>query len=111
MTSSFKFTPDQRGIDDVLTGPDLGKFLTDVAVDAAGRIEKHGPTSKDSFMGWKGSVVALPARPDGDSIAALVGSESPGWHLVEYGTATTQPYAAIRKGVRETGVRFEEGST
>lgn len=33
------------------------------------------------------------------------------WHLVEYGSANNPPYAPVRRGTRELGLRFENAGT
>lgn len=56
-------------------------------------------------------VVAGTYRPDvdisGDRVRVLPGS--PFWAIIEYGTATSPPYAPIRSAVSASGARFTDG--
>lgn len=106
MRKGFEFVPDQSGIDDVSTGEGVADFLTEVAKEAASRVKDRGPKGAD-FFDYGSTVEAIPAGRGPDAEAGVqVGS--PGWHLVEYGTARISPRAPLRKGVSEVA-EFKEG--
>lgn len=109
--SSFKFEPDRAGIEDVVNGPGVADYLTAVAKDAADRIRRRAPHGRDAFFNYWKSVRHVPATrgPDG-TLEAAAGSDSPGWHLAEYGTERLAPLAPIRRGVEEVGIKIEGGS-
>lgn len=109
MTSSFRFDRDDQGIEGAANGPAIGDLLTNAAQQGAASAEGLGPRRATSFMNWRKSIRAVPARRTSEGMEAAFGSDSPGWHLVEYGTANTRPYAALRRAARAVGLRFEEG--
>lgn len=107
--SSFKFERDDSGISEVVNGPGVAEHLTAVARDAADRIKRRAPQGRDSFFNYWRSVRYVPAQMTGDGLEAAAGSDSPGWHLAEYGTSRLAPIAPIRRGVEEVGIELEGG--
>lgn len=103
----FRFTPNEDGIHEVSTGAEVGKLLTQYARDAARNIKRLAPT-KRGFMDYRKNVKAIAARRGPDGFEAQVVVDTPVWHLPEYGTAEHRATAPIRKGVKETGIQFEE---
>lgn len=108
--SSFRFEPDKPGIEDVVNGPGVADYLTAIARDAADRIRRRAPHGRDAFFNYWRSVRYVPAQrgPDG-TLEAAAGSDSPGWHLAEYGTERLAPIAPIRRGVEEVGIEIKTG--
>lgn len=108
MTKGFVFIPDQRGIYQVTTGPEIADLLNERAREAATEIRKRAPRRGKSFMGYRRKIKTTRARRVGNTIQAEVYVDSPVWHLPEYGTSEITPTAPIRNGVRATGIKFEE---
>lgn len=114
----FRFEPDPRGIEEITSsGPAVDRALNEAADKAAELMRRNARTlDADDFFGMRDSISVIPARGDTSRIAigsqdgvAFVGSDSPGWHLQEYGTARQAPRAIIRRAMRAVrGVRFEE---
>lgn len=102
----FKFTPDRKGIEDVLESPGVGRLLTERASRARERIQRYAPRG---FMGYYKTVRFVPAQKGPDGLEAAVGVDSPVWHLPEYGTARYPARSPIRRGVAEVVDRLEEG--
>ncbi len=106
-TKGFRFTPNESGIHEVTTGPDVGKLLNQYADDAARNIRRLAPRRR-SFMDYRKNIKVNRARKVGNTVRAEVVVDSPLWHLPEYGTSRLAPSAPIRTGVRATGIKFEE---
>lgn len=102
----MKFTPNRRGIEDVLRSAGVAELLTDTAEQVAEEIRATAPRG---FMDYRESVTVEPARPGafGDLEAAAV-VDSPGWHLPEYGSVNNAPRATIRNAARAVLDTFEE---
>ena len=109
MTSSFTFKPDDRGIADAVNGEGVAEHLTAIVADARTKIQRRAPHGRDAFYDYHRSIRYVPARRTPDGLEAAVGSDSPGWHLVEYGTQRFSPLAPIRRGVEEAGIELTEG--
>lgn len=113
MADGFRFEPDRAGIERVATGPAVDAVLNERAQAAAGKMRNlAGSLRAGSFFRFRSSIRVIRARGHGDDRAAYVGSDSPGWHLQEFGTARERPRAIIRRAMKSTpGIRFEEGSS
>lgn len=111
MAAGFRFEPDPAGIDRVSTGEAIAP-----AIDiAAAKVEQQmrtlsGRLSAAAFMGFRRTIRRLRARSVEGEQTAYVGSDSPVWHLQEYGTEHTRPHAILRRAIKLAGLRFEEGS-
>lgn len=119
MNDDFRFDPDPQGIETVSsTGPVVAAALTDAAVRAGAKMKALAAgMDRDDFFGFRDSIRVIPAREDVRRIsvgsvdgAAFVGSDSPGWHLQEFGTRRTRARAIIRRALRAVpGIDFKEG--
>lgn len=108
MRTGFEFKPDNKGIENVLEGPGVARALDTVAEEAASKMRSMAPRG---FFDFKKRITTRKAKKTGAGLAAAVGSDSPGWHLQEFGTARQPPRATIRKALRSmSGIKFEEGS-
>lgn len=108
MRGGFEFKPDKAGIERVLEGPGVARVLDRSAESAASKMRAMAPRG---FFRYKESISAKKARKTSEGLAAAAGSDSPGWHLVEFGTVSQPPRAVIRKALRSIrSIRFEEGS-
>jgi hypothetical protein len=106
--SSFKFTPNRRGIDEVLEGPGVERLLDELAERVASEIRSNAPVGSD-FMDYRAGIDTEPAHRGFDGLEAAVVVDSPGWHLVEYGSVNTAPRAIIANAARAVLDNFEEG--
>jgi len=120
VNGDFRFEPDPKGIEEVsTTGPVVAAALTDAAERAASKMKtlSAGMGSED-FFGFRDSIHVIPAAEDPRRMAigsqkgvAFVGSDSPGWHLQEFGTRRQRARAIIRRALRAVpGVDFKEGA-
>lgn len=110
MADGWKFRPDEAGIKAVSTGPGVDVALNLAAQAAAARMRSLAAGMKSgSFFKFRSTIKAVKASGTGKERAAYAGSSSPGWHLQEFGTAHDRPHAVIRRGMKASGVRFEEG--
>lgn len=101
------FRRNNRGIDEALQGAEMRRHLNNAADTVADEIRRNAPRG---FMSYEEGIGTEDARPgpSGDLESAVV-VDSPGWHLVEYGSVNTAPRAIIRNAVRSAGLDFEEG--
>lgn len=110
MSRDFRFVPDRPGIAAVSSGPGVALALTAAATGALRRMESlSSGMHRGTFFDFQGSLGVIAARPVRGEFVAYVGSNSPGWHLQEYGTLYRPPRAIIRRGIKATGIKFEEG--
>lgn len=110
MPGGFRFDPHLPGIKAVSTGPGVAPFIDKAAGKAAGKMRNLASKLKRSaFFDFRDSIKTVKSRTIGEDVVAYVGSDSPGWHLQEFGTARQQPRAIIRRGMKQSGIRFEEG--
>lgn len=109
--SDFTFTPDDRGIEDVLNGPGMAQHLNGAAGAIAGAVKNRGPRRRASFFEYRSGVSVMPATfTRSEGLVAAVVADSPGWHLAEFGTTEVSALAPLRRGARDvSGVRFIEG--
>lgn len=111
MPGGWRFDPDPAGIKEVAHGPAVKPALDAAASKAAGAMKNlAGRLRSASFFQFRSSVKAIPAEMVDGEMTAYAGSDSPGWHLQEYGTARAKPTAIIRRGMKQSGIRFEEGT-
>jgi len=110
MATGFRFKPDTVGIVRVANGEGVKEVLTAAARAGAAEVKKLGPKRRTSFFNWRASVKAIPAtmQPDG-KMAAAVAVDSPGWHLVEFGTAEHPALAPLRRGIVLAGIELRTG--
>lgn len=111
MAEGFRFDPDTAGIDRVSTGPQIAPVI-DIAAAKAEQTMRQlaGRLSGQAFMGFRRTIRRRRARSVDGEMTAYVGSDSPVWHLQEYGTEHTRALAIIRRAMKKTaGIRFEEG--
>lgn len=116
----FRFVPDPDGIAEVSEhGPAVAAALTDAAERAAAKMKTlSAGMARDDFFGFSSSIKVIPAAEDTRRIAigsekgvAFVGSDSPGWHLQEFGTRRQRPRAILRRALRMVpGIDFKEGA-
>lgn len=108
-SSAFRFDPDAGGIRDLLTGRPVADLLTETARNARELVLKYAPSDPDDFFRYRSSVRYVPAQTVSnlDDMFAAVGSDSPGWHLVEFGTVRYPARAPIRRGVQESGIELD----
>lgn len=104
--TGFRFELDASGVDEVVNGRGVAEHLTAIAADARTKIQRRAPFGRDAFFDYHGSIRYVPARRGPDGLEAAVGSDSPAWHLVEFGTARYEPRAPIRRGVEEAGIEL-----
>lgn len=110
MADGFRFEKDDAGIKRVANGPGVAHALDKAAAKAEGKIKAlAGNLSAGAFLGFRGSIRSIKSRDVSGEQTAYVGSDSPGWHLQEFGTSRTRPKAIIRRGMKTSGIRFEEG--
>lgn len=119
MNDEFRFEPDPDGIAEVSEhGPAVAAALTDAAERAASKMRSlSGGMDSEDFFGFRDSIKVIPAAEDTRRMAigsqkgvAFVGSDSPGWHLQEFGTRRQRPRSIIRRALRMVpGVDFKEG--
>jgi len=107
MPVGFRFTPDDQGIYEVANGAGVRGILTERAQVAAKEVRRLSP-KKRHFFSYTKSVKAVPAKKVGKGYESAVEVDSPGWHLVEYGSRYSTATAPLRRGVRNSGLRFEE---
>jgi hypothetical protein len=108
MVRDFRFDPDPAGIKKISEEGAAVNRALDLAADdaAAGMKRLAGGLDRDDFFGFRDSIKTIPAK-DG---VAYVGSDSPGWHLQEFGTRHTRPRAVLRRALRAVrGLNFKEG--
>lgn len=111
MADGWRFEPDRPGIEAVAHGPAVKPALDAAATKAAGSMRNlAGALRSASFFRFRSSISAIPAELVHGEMTAYAGSDSPGWHLQEYGTARAKPTAIIRRGMKQSGIRFEEGT-
>lgn len=110
MAGGFRFDPNPAGIDDLAKGSPATAFaLEEAAAIAAENMTRLATLSGSAFFDFRGSIDWFDARDVGGELVAYAGSDSPGWHLQEYGTSRLHPFAILRKGIKAAGIRFEEG--
>lgn len=110
MADGFRFAPHLPGIEKVSKGPAIMPELDKAAEKAAGKMRGFASGMKRSaFFDFRGSIRVVRSRMEGDEAVAYVGSGAPGWHLQEFGTARQRPRAVIRRGMKASGIKFEEG--
>lgn len=102
----MKFEPDEAGIKDVLNGPGVRKHIDTVTSQIADAARRLAPSG---FMEYRKSIESIPATDGPDGPVGYAGSDHPGWHLAEYGTARSPARAPLRNAVAQVGIRFEEG--
>jgi len=105
--NDFRFDPDELGIERVLNGPEMAGFLTDAASDVAGRVTKYAPAKRRDFFDYRSKVKAVPARLTSDGLEAGVEVDSPGWHLVEFGTIRYPARAPLRRAMQDAGFELD----
>lgn len=111
MANGWRFEPDAAGIEAAAHGPAVKPALDAAASKAAGAMKNlAGRLRSPSFFSFRSSVKAIPAEMIDGEMTAFAGSDSPGWHLQEFGTAHAKPTAIIRRGMKQSGIRFEEGN-
>lgn len=111
MADGFRFDPHLPGIAKVSTGPGVAPLLDKAAEKAATKMKGlAGKMKSSAFFDFRKSIKTVKSHTiaAGDAVA-YVGSDSPGWHLQEFGTASQPPRAIIRRGMKTSGIRFEEG--
>ena len=107
----YDLEPDAAGIEKAANGPAAKAALDSAAGKAASAMKSlAGALKSASFFQFRKTVKAIPAEMVDGEMTAFVGSDSPGWHLQEFGTAHEKPKAIIRRGMKQSGIRFEEGS-
>lgn len=116
--ADFRFELDEQGVAEITSGgPAVDRALNAAADRAADNMRRNARRFEvDDYFRFAQSIKVIPARDDPSRIAigsepgvAYVGSDSPGWHLQEYGTARQSPRAVIRRGLRAVkDLRFEE---
>lgn len=104
----FRFEPDAQGIFEVSSGPAVKGVLTQRAQDMAREVRKLAPKRR-GFFDYRKHVKAVAAKLIGKGYEAAVEVDSPGWHLPEFGTASTPATAPLRRGARLAGLDFKEG--
>lgn len=110
MAGGFRFHPDEVGIVRVAAGESVADVLTAAAQAGAAEVVKLGPRHRRSFFDWKAGVKAIPATRGADGkFAAAVVVDSPGWHLLEFGTSTVSATAPLRRGVLLAGIELLNG--
>ena len=110
MATGFRFEPDAQGIVRVANGDAVKGVLTAAARAGAAKVKELGPKRRTAFFDWRANVKAIPATrgPDG-KMAAAVEVDSPGWHLVEFGTAEHSALAPLRRGIVLAGIELRTG--
>lgn len=110
MAAGFRFDPHLPGIEAVSTGAGVAPALDKAAEKAATKMRNLAAKMKSSdFFDFRKSISTVKSRKIAGEQVAYVGSDSPGWHLQEFGTAQQKPRAIIRRGMKQSGIRFEEG--
>jgi hypothetical protein len=105
--NDFRFDPDELGIARVLNGPEMAGFLTGAARDVAGRVDRYAPSKRRDFYDYRSNVRAVPASLTADGLEAAVEVDSPGWHLVEFGSLHYPARAPLRRAMQDAGFELD----
>lgn len=105
--NDFRFDPDEAGIERVMTGPAMAAFLTDKAKDVKGRVLNYAPSAKRDFYDYRSNVRYVPATLTAEGLESRVEVDSPGWHLVEFGTMRYPARAPLRRAMQEAGFELD----
>lgn len=79
------------------------KEMVREAVDAVEEAAKRNSPLGSDFVGYYGRFVKRAFQTFG-----TVGSKDVAAHLIEFGSVNNPPYAPLRKGVDEAGLRFAD---
>lgn len=101
----FRFEPNPHGIHKVGTGPGVIALVN----RNAGYVLESARATPDADAEYLRSLGKTPAAVDRDgTVAASVYSDSPFWHLFEFGSINNAPIRPLSRAVTDTGLRFEE---
>jgi hypothetical protein len=110
MTAGWRFEPDPAGIEALCKrSAPTAVALNTAAAEAERNMQRLATMSGSAFFEFRDSIHSVAAKIEGDELTAYAGSDSPGWHLQEYGTSRLSPRGIIRKGIKAAKIKFEEG--
>lgn len=105
MTVKTTYTPNPAGISDLLRGRQVGEFVD----SAAGRVLDSARAKAPVHTGdYKASLDRTAAELDGDTWSAVVYTDDPFWHLIEFGSVNNRPYRTLSQAVTDAGLDFED---
>lgn len=100
---SVSWEPNPKGVDELLSSAQAASVIADLAAMVGQQVERAWP--KATGRGAR-SVVTGSGEEDGRAVG-YVGSTSPFWHLVEYGSTNNAPYRPFARGVQAAGLDYE----
>jgi hypothetical protein len=93
---------ERDAVDEIVALPSVTRYLVDVGEQIGGSIVAQVPvvdgTMRASFS---------PSVDESGSDDVRLLPNSPFWHWLEYGTATSPVYRPIQRGVEAVGARYE----
>lgn len=101
----MRFELDEAGLERLLSAGQAERVARDAAqaiVDEAERIAPHG------FMGYRDHLDVGEAHTLDGVVAVDAVADSPGWHLVEFGSANNVPHRVLERAARNVGIDFRE---
>lgn len=100
---TFKFTPNHAGIARLAKGPGVTGFVN----KNAQRVLQNAKADGSVDVEYRASLSMTPAVVGSDE-PAKVHSDSPFWHLFEFGSINNPPYRPLTNAVRDAGLKFED---
>lgn len=99
------YIPNPKAADELLGGDGAVEYVSGIADALAERARGYTPVltgeSREAVVSGGGGVV------DGTAVA-YAGSESPIWHILEFGTVDTPIFAPFRRAAESLGLKWTD---
>lgn len=103
------FTLSRRGIRALWASDAVGDYLTQAAGEVNGSVRRARRDLNVSVGRRKGAPEAGDTALDDQGVRyATIVVTDPGWHLAEYGTATSPAHRPIQTGVERSGAKWKD---
>lgn len=104
----MRFTPNARGIEDVIESAGTKRVLKDVAGEVRDEVESQAERFANTRH-FASSIEVTDVVPQHDGIAIAVHSTDHAAHIIEYGSKNNPAYAPFRKAASALGLKLGPG--
>lgn len=98
---SVEWTPNPDGVKELLSSPQAVNALGEIAAMAGQQVQRAMPSTRQA------RAISTTAGVENGVAVGVIATDSPIWHLLEYGSAKNPAYRPFARGVQAAGLDYE----